>query len=264
MKILFEEYGYSTKSIENVLGDFLLSKLDKEKDKQQLRYVGYFFNNDIVNRDGSKGDLVFILPKVLLDANGLAFGMHPEDIMDFNFKDWKKEELVVEEGKLTKNQVYSFIYGFVTWIYRSISLYLQNLQHQHKKDDKEKITNGVMTSLQVGQSGKKKDATFVDILLSLLDFQRTHKDFITFAIKIAHSGFNKISWTKTIAHTQAIIQDNHPVFINWININRGIILNNCLSPSYGFSPADFVEPRMSNLYGKRDKIFVRSLKIKQT
>ena len=45
MKILFEEYGYSTKSIENVLGDFLLSKLDKEKDKQQLRYVGYFFNN---------------------------------------------------------------------------------------------------------------------------------------------------------------------------------------------------------------------------
>ena len=148
MKILFEEYGYSTKSIENVLGDFLLSKLDKEKDKQQLRYVGYFFNNDIVNRDGSKGDLVFILPKVLLDANGLAFGMRPEDIVDFNFKDWKKEELVVEEGKLTKNQVYSFIYGFVTWIYRSISLYLQNLQHQHKKDDKEKITNGVMTSLQ--------------------------------------------------------------------------------------------------------------------
>ena len=171
MKILFEEYGYKTESIENVLGDFLLSKLDKEKDKQQLRYVGYFFNNDIVNRDGSKGDLVFILPKVLLDANGLAFGMRPEDIVDFNFKDWKKEELVIEEGKLTKNQIYSFIYGFVTWIYRSISLYRQNLRHKPKKDDNEEIMNGVMSSLQVGQSGKKKDATFVDILLSLLDFQ---------------------------------------------------------------------------------------------
>lgn len=220
MKILFEEYGYSTKSIENVLGDFLLSKLDKEKDKQQLRYVGYFFNNDIVNRDGSKGDLVFILPKVLLDANGLAFGMRPEDIVDFNFKDWKKEELVIEEGKLTKNQVYSFIYGFVTWIYRSISLYRQNLRHKPKKDDNEEIMNGVMSSLQVGQSGKKKDATFVDILLSLLDFQRTHKDFITFAIKIAHSGFNKINWTKTIARTQAIIQDDSPIYINPINKTR--------------------------------------------
>lgn len=220
MKILFEEYGYKTEDIEKVLGDFLLSKLDKERDKQQLRYVGYFFNKDIVNRDGSKGDLVFILPKVLLDADGLAFGMRPEDIMDFSFKDWKKEDLIIEDGKLTKNQVYSFIYGFVTWIYRSISLYRQNLRRQPKKDDNEEILNGVMSSLKVGQSGKKKDVTFVDILLSLLDFQRTHKDFITFAIKIAHSGFNKISWTKTIARTQAFIQDDYPIYINPINKTR--------------------------------------------
>ena len=53
MKVIFEEYGYKTEDIENVLGDFLLSKLDKEKNKQQLRYVGYFFNKDIVNRDGT-------------------------------------------------------------------------------------------------------------------------------------------------------------------------------------------------------------------
>ena len=220
MKVLFEEYGYKTEDIENVLGDFLLSKLDKEKNKQQLRYVGYFFNKDIVNRDGTKGDLVFILPKVLLDSNGMAFGLHPEDIIDFNYKDWKKDVLVVENGNLTKQQVYSFIYGFVTWIYRAVSLYRQNLKHQPKKGDEDDIANGVMTSLQVGQSGKKKDATFVDILLSLLDFQRTHKDFITFAIKIAHSGFNKVSWQKTIARTQAVVQDDSPIYLNPINKTR--------------------------------------------
>ena len=220
MKVLFEEYGYKTEDIENVLGDFLLSKLDKEKNKQQLRYVGYFFNKDIVNRDGTKGDLIFILPKVLLDSNGMAFGLHPEDIIDFNYKDWKKDVLVVENGNLTKQQVYSFIYGFVTWIYRAVSLYRQNLRHQPKKGDEDDIANGVMTSLQVGQSGKKKDATFVDILLSLLDFQRTHKDFITFAIKIAHSGFNKVSWQKTIARTQAVVQDDSPIYLNPINKTR--------------------------------------------
>ena len=214
MKVLFEEYGYKTESIENVLGDFLLSKLDKEKEKQQLRYVGYFFNKDIENRDGSKGDLVFILPKVLLDSEGKAFGLNPEDIIDFNYKDWKKEDLVVEGGKLSKQQVYNFIYGFVTWIYRAVSLYRLNLRHQPKKGDEDDIANGVMTSLQVGQSGKKKDATFVDILLSLLNFQRTHKDFITFAIKIAHSGFNKVSWQKTIARTQAVVQDDSPIYLN--------------------------------------------------
>ena len=220
MKILFEEYGYKTEDIEKVLGDFLLSDLDKEKDIQQLRYVGYFFNKDIVNHDGTKGDLVFILPKVLLDENGKAFGLHPEKIIDFNYRDWKKEELVVEESNLTKQQVYSFIYGFATWIYRAVSLYRQNLRHKSKKGEDDGIENGVMTSLQVGQSGKKKDATFVDILLSLLDFQRTHKDFITFAIKIAHSGFNKISWQKTIARTQAVVQDDSPVYLNPINKTR--------------------------------------------
>ena len=220
MKVLFEEYGYKTEDIENVLGDFLLSKLDKEKNKQQLRYVGYFFNKDIVNHDGTKGDLVFILPKVLLDSEGKAFGLNPEDIIDFNYKDWKKEELVVEGGKLSKQQVYNFIYGFITWIYRAVSLYRQSLRHQPKKGDEDDIANGVMTSLQVGQSGKKKDATFVDILLSLLDFQRTHKDFITFAIKIAHSGFNKVSWQKTIARTQAVVQDDSPIYLNPINKTR--------------------------------------------
>lgn len=222
MKILFEEYGYETKRIENVLGDFLLSKLDKEKDKQNLRYVGYFFNKEIDNADGSKGDLVFILPKVLLDADGKAFGLNPEDIINFNYKDWKKAELVVTEGKLRKQQVYNFIYGFVIWIYRAVSLYRQSLRHKPQKDDEEEITQGVMTSLQVGQSGKKKDATFLDILLSLLDFQRTHKDFITFAIKIAHSGFNKVSWPKTIARTQAVIQDGSPIYLNPINKKRVI------------------------------------------
>lgn len=222
MKILFEEYGYKTERIEKVLGDFLLSELDKEKDIQQLRYVGYFFNKDIVNHDGTQGDLVFILPKVLLDADGKAFGLKPEDIIDFNYKDWKKEELVVEGGNLTKMQVYSFIYSFVIWIYRAVSLYRQNLKHQPKKDEDDGIETGVMTSLQVGQSGKKKDATYVDILLSLLDFQRTHKSFITFAIKIAHSGFNKISWPKTIARTQAVIQDDSPIYLNPINKTRVI------------------------------------------
>ena len=34
MKVLFEEYGYKTEDIENVLGDFLFSKLDKEKNNK--------------------------------------------------------------------------------------------------------------------------------------------------------------------------------------------------------------------------------------
>ena len=49
------------------------------------------------------------------------------------------------------------------------------------------------------------------------------------------------------------IEINYPRFINRININRIIVLNKRLSASNGFSPADFVEARMSNFYCERDK-----------
>ena len=222
MKILFEEYGYKTKDVQNVLGDFLLSKLDKEKDKQFLNYVGYFFNKNIINHDGTNGDLVFILPKVLLDKDGKAFGIKPEEIIDFNYKDWKREELVVSEGNLSKLQVYNFIYVFVTWIYRSVSIYKQSKNRYALNEEDDGISQGVMSSLQVGKSGRNKDATFMDILLGLLDFQKTHKDFITFAIKIAHSGFNKVSWSKTVTRTQTVIQDESPIYLNPINKTRVI------------------------------------------
>ena len=42
MKILFEEYGYKTEDVVNILGDFLLSKLDKEKDKQREQQAAYW------------------------------------------------------------------------------------------------------------------------------------------------------------------------------------------------------------------------------
>ena len=134
MKILFEEYKYQTEDVKNILGDFVLSGLDLTKDTQQLRYVGYFFNKNIVNHDGTKGDLVFILPKVLLDADGKAFGLDPLVVKDFNYAEWKTDEHVVEDGKLTKRNVYNFIYGFATWVYRAVDIYRKNLHNNPKEE----------------------------------------------------------------------------------------------------------------------------------
>ena len=220
MKILFEEYAYQTKDVKDILGGFVLSGLDLEKTEQQLRYVGYFFNNNIENSDGAKGDLVFILPKVILDEHGLAFGLKPESIINFNFKDWKNEEYVVEGRKLTKQNVYDFIYGFATWIYRAVDIYRRNLRSKPKDEQDENSNAEVITSVQVGSGSKLGSVTFMDILLSLIDYQRTHENFVTFVMKMAHSGFNKISWPKTIGRTQAIVQDGSPIYLNPINKKR--------------------------------------------
>lgn len=213
MKILFEEYGYKTETIKDILGDFLLSKLDMERERQYLGYVGYFYSNTIKNKDGSKGDLVFILPKVLLDEDGMIFGIEPEKVINLNFKDWKRNKDLLPDGKHSKLQIFNFIYGFVVWIYRSVNIYRQKLP----RNGEEEIDQGIMSSLQVGKGHKSNEATFVDILLALLDFQKTHKDFITYAIKLSHSGFNKTSWSRTVARTQAVVQDGSPIYLNPIN-----------------------------------------------
>lgn len=269
MKILFEEYKYQTKVVNDILGDFLLSQLDQEKDTQQLRYVGYFFNKNVPNHDGSKGDLVFILPKVLIDKDGLVFGLKPEKLIDFNYKDWKKDESVVPEGKLSKRQVYNFIYGFTIWIYRAVNVYRKSLLNQKTEynTNDDEISQGVMTSLNVGKNGGNKSATYIDIILGLIDFQRTHKDFITYAIKLAHSGHNKISWPKTIARCQAVIQDGCPIYLYPLNKTRVINFDeellviyfsilNYINEEYGFPISN--QPGYKLINGAKFKSYLKS------
>lgn len=215
MRILFEEYQYKTEDVTGILGDFILSKLDMQSPTQSLRYVGYFYNKDINLSDGSLGDLVFILPKVLVDKDGKVFGCRPEDLINFNWEEWKNDSQAAEGCELTRRQVYDFIYGFAVWVYRAVDIYRRN-----QKDGPDDEEAKVMTSVRMGSSGRKENATWVDIMLSLLDFQRDHSNFITFVMRTNHSGLNKINWTKTIAKSQAFIQDGVPIYLNPLNKKR--------------------------------------------
>lgn len=267
MKILFEEHKYRTESVKNILGGFVLSGLDLTKEYQQLNYVGYFFNKDVDNLDGTKGDLVFILPKVLMNENEEVFGLTPEQLIDFNWKEWKEDSMVVDVGSLSKRQVYDFIYGFTTWIYRAIDIYRKN-QKSKPQEEKDDTEAEVLSSITVGESGKKENVTFMDILLSLIDFQRHHKDFITFVIKTAHSGFNKISWPKTIARSKAIIQDGTPIYLDPINKKRVVNFDeellviyfsilNYLHEEYGFPITD--QPGYKLITGTLFKSYLKSM-----
>lgn len=77
MKLYFEEYGYPIDKLRENLGDnILLHPLQEGKAK--VSYVGYFFNSEI-------NDTVFILPKVFISENKLAFDRYnPEEIIDLS------------------------------------------------------------------------------------------------------------------------------------------------------------------------------------
>lgn len=198
MRILIEEYQYNVANIKNIL--YGIDALENVEGKVSVHYVGYFYNTLLK-------DCVFILPKVLLkDVVGqeLVFGKYkPESIAN------------LDENNPLDAVERNFLYKFAVWIYRAIVVY---------KNDKRNDTDIVYHSqiAQVGNGQRRLSNTYLDILLSLLQFNRNNQSFFFFIVKNLHSGLNKINWTRTIGTQAAIVQDGRPIYLNPVNKKRQI------------------------------------------
>ena len=196
MRILIEEHPYkATDDILEVVSE--LGPTISVKGKVSVGYLGYYYNTAIQ-------DCVFILPKVLLDEEGKVFGNHdPQDIVHLEDKNNPLEE-----------HERTFIYELAVWVYRAITVF----KERHPNSSivlHERIT-------QIGQGQRRLSNTFLDILLSLLQFYQDNQDFFFFIIKNQHSGYNKINWGKTISHSPAFIQQNVPIYLSPVNKRRQV------------------------------------------
>lgn len=198
MRVLIEEYQYDVADVRDVLQG--IDALENIEGKVSIHYVGYYYNALL-------DDCVFILPKVLLrDVNGeeLAFGKYsPKAIVNP-----KGQELLTKEER-------GFLYGFAVWIYRAIVVY------KNGKDNDTTIIYQKRIN-QIGRGNRRKSNTFLDILLSLIQFNKDNKSFFFFVLKNLHAGFNKINWTRTISTTTAIIQGDSAIYLNPVNKKRKI------------------------------------------
>lgn len=181
MKMLIEQYGYDKERLSAILDPHYFTEMRNGKAK--IPYVGYFLSRKIP-------DTVFILPKVFI-IDGKAFGKYePEEIIDFdNLKQDHKAN----------------VFSLSVWIYRAIKLYFQR---KDKVSDEAEIMQNV-----VSHQGPSSE-TMIDIVLSLLKFDKEHKSLFTYITRLKHSGQNKIHWQKTISKTQALIQNGVPVYLN--------------------------------------------------
>lgn len=220
MRILIEEYQYEASLVRDVL--YGIDALQNVEGLVSLSYVGYFYNPKL---NGGKGDTVFILPKVLMDEEGRVFSKYSPDAI-----------IHMDESRLNDEER-KFLYEFAVWIYRAVDVY----QRTHKDSD---IVYHRKLS-QVGRGMKKRTNTLLDILLSLIQFNKDNRSYITFVLKNIHSGFNKINWTKTINHSDAIIQNDVPFYLKPVNKKRQVNFNeellviyysilNYISDTYGF------------------------------
>lgn len=180
MKILIEQYGYVKGRLSAILDPHYFTELRDGKAK--IPYVGYFLSHKIP-------DMVFILPKVFI-IDGKAFGEYaPEEIIDF-------EQL--------KSEHKANVFSLSVWIYRAIKLYFQR---KDKIGEESEILQNV-----VSHQGPRSE-TMIDIVLSLLKFDKEHKNLFAYITRLKHSGQNKIHWQKTISRTQALIQNGVPIYL---------------------------------------------------
>lgn len=180
MKILIEQYGYAKDRLSAILDPHYFTELRDGKAK--IPYVGYFLSHKIP-------DMVFILPKVFI-IEGKAFGEYdPEEIIDF--------EQLKPEHKAN-------VFSLSVWIYRAIKLYFQR---KDKIGEESEILQNV-----VSHQGPRSE-TMIDIVLSLLKFDKEHKNLFAYITRLKHSGQNKIHWQKTISRTQALIQNGVPIYL---------------------------------------------------
>lgn len=197
MKLLLEEYKYPVELVREVLHGVGSDALQDIEGDVSLSYVGYFYNPEIK-------DCVFILPKVLVDEHGCVFGR----------EDLKPEHLLEKDLKHLTQTEQRFIYEFAVWIYRAVAVF----QQAHPQSE---IIHYKQIS-QISHTKRRRTNTMLDVLLSLIQFNKDHQDFITFTLRNIHSGFNKINWTRTINRSQAIVQDGCPVYLNPVNKKRQV------------------------------------------
>ena len=216
MYIIFEEHQYAAQDVKVALQS--ISELQDINKNVSVSYVGYFYEPAIP-------DCVFILPKVLLNENDqLVIG--PAKTID-------PKEIITPEGqqKYLTPEYRKFLYEFAVWIYRTIAVY-----HQHHPESKAIYYRRLPRS---GKGMRHQANTYLDIILSLIQFNLENQDFFLYTVKNIHSGHNKINWTRTISHSEAYLQNGTPIYLNPVNRKRQINFDEELFVIF-FSILDYV------------------------
>lgn len=246
MRILIEEHQYNVADVKDILHG--IDALENVKGKVSIQYVGYYYNAVLQ-------DCVFILPKVLLNEKAeLVFGKYrPEDVINLN-----------ENNPLSPIER-NFIYKFAVWIYRAIVVY------KNSKDGNAEIVYHRHIA-QIGNGHRRLSNTYLDILLSLIQFNKDNRNFFFTIVKNLHSGMNKINWARTISITTAIVQNGQPIYLNPVNKKRQINFDeellviffsilNYIGDEYGF-PKDIV-CQFQLITGKRFETYLKGFGIRR-
>ncbi len=172
MKILIEGEKYPISSLESVLDD---PKFYTQKGFDGIvNSVGYYHSF-------AKNELVYLLPKVFMKENEMTiFDINVNDLFDFQSnKSFKHKEQF-------------------KWI-RQLLIYFYNSLKEYKRRYSDNIIIETSQSLELNTNVGNAEYTYLDLLLSFVNFYKKNKTTILFKhIEFKSSKVQKPKWEKTI------------------------------------------------------------------
>lgn len=194
MKILIEGEKYKIETLEEIFDD---SKFYHQEGNQgTILSVGYYHSYA-----NEKSELIYMLPKVFMaNHTKTVFGIDKDELLNF------------EKTKSFKHK------SEYNWI-RQTSVYFYNSLLEFKKRNAN--SNIVETSLTqtLNTNLGNKEYSYLDLLLSFVNFYKKNKDLILFKnIEFKSKQAKKVSWEKTIRKSLPLINNkNQPIYSRFNN-----------------------------------------------
>jgi hypothetical protein len=228
MKILIEGEKYKLERLTEIFDDPKF--YHQEGQYGTILSVGYYHSYE-------KGELIYMLPKVFMAGSGKTV---------FNID---KDELY----NLDKIETFKHKEEY-NWI-RQISVYFYNSLLEFKRRNKDSTIVQSSLSANLNTNLNDKEYSYLDLLLSFVNFYKKNKNHILFKhIEFKSNQVKKTNWEKTIRKSIPLItQDKKPIY-NIFRNKKKIVNTEEELLTYFFSILNKLNTD-HNLYLKIDKSY---------
>lgn len=195
MKILIEGEKYSLELLQAIFDDPKF--YHQENQEATILSVGYYHSYE-------KGELVYMLPKVFMaDSQETVFGITKKDLLE------------LEKSETFKHK------DEYNWI-RQVSVYFYNSLSEFRR--RNRLTTIIQSSLSSNLNTNigKQEYSYLDLLLSFVNFYKKNKSSILFKhIEYKSKQIKNPNWRRTISKSIPLItQDQQPIYNIYRNKKR--------------------------------------------
>jgi len=196
MYILIEGEYYDTEDLQKIFEDLNFYSLHGSRGK--IKSVGYYHSFD-------RNSLALMLPKVFMkDGDNTIFGISPQELFT------SQNESVKQKAEYS-------------WI-RQLSMYFYNSLKEFKNRFPESVLINYSDTFELRGKSRSFEYSYLDILLSIINFYRKNSNLISFNhIQAVSGNVKKTRWEKTIMkNTPVVTGDGKFFYPEVINSSKAI------------------------------------------